>query len=156
MIFKDSKYKSIFESKNKMEIYIYDNESGIAYDLTDKDSIGCEDYKMNNDSIYSYEIIETDEKVLGHEVKILEFKSKYATNKFFFSKNYKVAPHNYDKHLAYNWKFYMEKADGGVILKVEHVFKKFTMKGVATQFEVQEINPKLFEIDKNKLKMACR
>ncbi len=155
MIYKDSMYKSVFVANHKTETYIYNNAEGIAYDLSAEDSIDCEDYKIQKDSILRYEILETDEKILGHEVKILEFDSKYATQRFYFSTKFKAAPHNYDKHLAYNWKFYKEKAKGGVILKVEHIFKNFTMFGIATNVEVKEIDNHEFEFQKRKLKATC-
>ena len=156
MIYKDSMYKSVFVANHKTETYIYNNAEGIAYDLSAEDSIDCEDYKIQKDSVLRYDIHETDEKILGHEVKILEFDTKYATQRFYFSTKFKVAPYNYDKHLAYNWKFYKEKANGGVLLKVEHIFKKFTMISIATKIEQKEIDPKVFEIDKSKLTTTCR
>ena len=155
MIFKDSMYKSVFVSDDKTETYLYDNATGIAFEWSAKDSIQCEDYKIPTDSVLRFEIIETDEKILGQEVKILEFDSKYATQRFYFSTKYKVAPHNYDKHEAYNWKFYMEKAKGGVPLKVEHIFKNFTMIGMVTRFEEREILKQEFQFQKRKLKPAC-
>jgi hypothetical protein len=159
MVYKDSLYKSVFIGfigKNT-ESYIYDNHTGIAFHLSiSSDSIDCEDYTAQNDTVFSYQIIETGEKILGEEVNILEFVSKYATQRFYYSLKHKVAPFNYDKHLAYNWNFYKEKTNGGVLLKVEHIFKKFTMIGIATKIEAKEISIKEFRFDLNKLKAACR
>ena len=155
MIYKDSMYKSMFFGKDTA-IYIYDNNSGISYNFSEKnDSIDCEGYKTNSDTVSRFEIMETNEKILGQKVKILEFDSKYATNRFFYSLTHKVAPFNYDKHLAYNWKFYKEKTNGGVLLKVEHIFKKFTMIGIATKIEAKTVSESEFVIDKTKLKNTC-
>lgn len=156
MIYKGSKYKSVFIGKNT-ESYIYDNDTGLAnFISSETDSIDCEDYTVQNDSILFFQIINTDEKILGEKVKILKFSSVYATHRFYFSLKHKVAPSNYDKHEAYNWKFYKEKADGGVLLKVEHIFKKMKMTGIATKLEARPVSAKEFEIDTSKLKAVCR
>jgi hypothetical protein len=112
----------------------------------------CEDYGSYTDSIISFKVYDTDEKILGHRCKIIEYQTKYFWNRYYVSLDFKISPHTYQKHLAYNWSFYGDKANGGLILKLEHRFKKYTMSGIAVgiqefdeTFKANEIPEKLFE-----------
>jgi hypothetical protein len=110
---------------------------------------------MPTDAILNWKIIDTDEKILGEAVKILEFSTSNIVNRYHYSLKHKVAPFNYDKQLAYSWKFHKELTGGGVLLKVEHIFKKFSITGVATKIETRNVADEEFEIDENRLKRHC-
>ena len=85
LVCKDSLYRIVFIGKTS-ESYIYNNKTGSAYHFSvSNDSIDCEDYKVQNDTFLRWKIIDTVEQILGKEVKILEFVSKYSTNRFYFS-----------------------------------------------------------------------
>ena len=91
----------------------------------------CEDYGMKTDSVLWVKDYATDEKVLNHPCRILEIEKKGSSVKYYYATDLKIAPATYQKHVAYNWDLYGSKANGGLILKLEHRFKKFTMKGEA-------------------------
>ncbi len=112
----------------------------------------CEDYGIATDSIISFKVYDTNEKILGYECKIIEFQSKLFWNRYYVSKDLILAPATYNRHISYNWSFYGEKTQGGLILKLEHRFKKYTMYGIASGIKpfsheegALQINEKLFD-----------
>jgi len=116
----------------------------------------CEDYGLFTDSVISYKIIDTDEKILGYSCKILEVQKKNSWLQYYFSNELKIAPATYRQHASYNWDFYGEKANGGLILKSEHRLKYFTLKGIATAIDIKAGNFKALEIDQNLFAEICK
>jgi hypothetical protein len=115
----------------------------------------CEDYSIAGDSIISYKIIDTDEKILGYSCRILEIQKKHSWLQYYFSNELQIAPATYQRHAAYNWDFYGEKANGGLILKSEHRLKYFTLKGIATSLS-RDDNFKALEIDEQLFSNFCK
>ncbi|MFD2823166.1 hypothetical protein ACFS5M_05760 [Lacinutrix iliipiscaria] len=115
----------------------------------------CEDYSLSTDSILHFKVYDTDEKILGHNCQVLEFQGKYFWNKYYVSKDVKIAPSTYRKHEAYNWKFYGEKVDGGMILKLEHRFKNFTMYGEALLLSNLNTNERALQITPEEIASVC-
>lgn len=130
-------YQSQFIGQDTFTYFYSGTLNKCISETNSKRDYECEDYSIPTDSIISFNIYDTDEKVLGHHCKILEYQSKRFWNRYFVSTDLKIAPGTYEKHLAYNWKFYGEKADGGLILKSEHRFKNYTMRGIATSLNQQ-------------------
>ena len=149
-------YQSQFIGKDTFTYYYSSLLNKSVSKTNDKFDEGCEDYSLPTDSILSFKVYDTDEKVLGYACRILEFQSKIFYTKYYISKDLKIAPATYEKHKAYNWSFYGEKADGGLILKLEHRFKKFTMSGIATYVIAKDENFKALEIDDSTLKQICK
>ena len=116
----------------------------------------CQDYGAFTDSIISFRIIDTDEKILGYSCKILEVQKKNSWLQYYFSTDLKVAPATYNKHISYNWDLYGEKADGGLILRSEHRLKYFTLKGIATSISQSDHNFKALEIEENLFSRFCK
>jgi hypothetical protein len=116
----------------------------------------CLDYGAFTDSIISYKIIDTDEKILGYSCKILEVQKKNSWLQYYFADDLKIAPLTYNKHASYNWDFYGEKANGGLILKSEHRLKYFTLKGIATSLIRHADNFKALEIDEKLFSQFCK
>ncbi len=111
----------------------------------------CEDYSVVTDSVLSWKIYDTDEKVLGKACRVLEIQKKNSRVIYYVSKEEKIAPATYQQHTSYNWDVYGEKAEGGLILRSEHRFKLFAMMGIATHlksyddsFVALELKEKLF------------
>jgi hypothetical protein len=75
--------------------------------------------------------------------------------KYYVSREQKVAPATYQNHKAFNWDVYGEKASGGLILKLEHRFKNFTMKGTAIEVKKQDEKFKALETDEKKMIEIC-
>ncbi len=100
----------------------------------------CEDYSVLTDSVLSVKLYGTDEKILGYSCKILEMQKTTSRVKYYVSTDMKIAPATYLRHKSYNWDVYGEKAEGGLILKLEHKFKSFTMSGVATDVKIMKDN----------------
>jgi len=67
----------------------------------------------------------------------------------------KVAPATYQKHKAYNWDVYGEKGGGGLILKMEHRFKYFSMKGTVTMIKDEPGDFKALQLDERKFLEIC-
>lgn len=150
-------YKSVFISSSDTNANYY---SGLYNKcLSQTNYLGkyeCLDYGAFTDSIISYKIIDTDEKILGYSCKILEVQKKNSWLQYYFSNDLKIAPATYRRHVSYNWDFYGEKAKGGLILKSEHRLKYFTLKGIATSLHQRDDNFKALEIDDNLFSQYCK
>lgn len=116
----------------------------------------CEDYGAFTDSIVSFQIIDTDEKILGYSCKILEVQKKNSWLQYYFATDLKIAPLTYNRHASYNWDFYGEKANGGLILKSEHRLRYFTLKGIATSISERDDDFKALEINDSLFAIHCK
>lgn len=127
--------------------------------LSETDHLGnyaCEDYGVFTDSVLSYRLIDTDEKILGYSCTILEIQKKNSWLRYYVSNELKIAPATYRKHISYNWDLYGDKAGGGLILRSEHRFKYFTMKGIATAIGARSAGFKALEIDEKLFSQFCK
>lgn len=115
----------------------------------------CEDYGAFTDSVISYKLTDTDEKILGYSCKILEIQKKNSWLRYYVSNELKIAPATYRRHISYNWDIYGDKANGGLILRSEHRFKYFTMNGIATAIE-KAADLKALEIDEKLFSQFCK
>lgn len=116
----------------------------------------CEDYGSFTDSVISYKLIDTDEKILGYRCRILEIQKKNSWLQYYVSNDLKLAPGTYRRHSSYNWDYYGEKANGSLILRSEHRLKYFTMKGIATSINKSNIHFKALEIDEKLFAQYCK
>ena len=101
-------------------------------------------------------MVDTDEKILGYACKILEIQKKNSWLQYWVSNDLRIAPPTYRTHRSYNWDFYGEKANGGLILKSEHRFSYFTMKGIATTINKMDGDFKALEIDEKLFYQFCK
>lgn len=154
--YQGARYKNSFIGKT-IDRYIFNGDTGFSYhESSQTDTILCEDYRLPTDSVINLQIIPTKEKVLGYATQIIEIVGKFSTTKFWVSTTLKTNPDWYKSHQAYNWHFYLEQADGGIILKVEHIFKHFTMHGIATEVKLMDVPEKIFELQKDKILLDCK
>jgi len=149
-------YQSQFLGKDTFTYYYSGNLNKALSQAGSSDHYECEDYGLVTDSVISWKIYPTGEKVLGHDCDILELQKKNSLVLYYVSRTEKVAPATYQKHKAYNWDVYGDKAKGGLILKLEHRFKIFTMKGIATNLVKQVKNFKAFEMDEKNFAVFCK
>lgn len=126
------------------------------YETNSANSYQCQDYSAFTDSVISFRIVNTDEKILGYSCKILEIQKKNSWLQYYVSNELRIAPPTYNKHVSYNWDFYGEKANGGLILKSEHRFSYFTMKGIATSLSRRDDNFKALEIGDDLFTSYCK
>ena len=147
-------YQSIFFGKDTIAYY-YDSALNKCL-AVNKNNFECEDYSIQTDSIKSFKVYDAKEKILGQACTVLEFQGKYFWNRYYVSKELKIAPSTYNQHKAYNWKFYGEETDGGLILKLEHRFKDFTMHGMVTQIIPFPKGEKALQINKSVLSTHCQ
>ena len=103
----------------------------------------------------STKLYDTDEKVLGYSCKILELQKRNSRVKYYVSNDLKIAPATYQRHRSYNWDVYGEKANGGLILKLEHQFKTFTMSGIATSVKIMNENYSALGMSDKELEEFC-
>jgi hypothetical protein len=146
-------YQSHFIGKDTATYY-YSGKLNKSISKTDG-NYECEDYGIANDSVLSYKLYNTDEKVLGYSCKILELQKKNSWVKYYVSDDLRIAPATYKHHRAYNWDFYGEKAGGGLILKMEHRLKIFTLSGLVTNLAMKDKNFTALEIGEEELVKAC-
>jgi hypothetical protein len=122
-------YQSRFIGKDTTT-YLYAGTLNRAVSQTNSGTFtDCEDYGIATDSVLWYKVYDTDERVQGHRCRVIEYQGKYFRNKYYVSTDLRIAPGTYQKHIAYNWAFYGNQTGGGLILKLEHYFKKFIMRG---------------------------
>jgi len=150
-------YQSKFVSNDDTTAYYYSGTLNQCLSRTNSfGQLTCEDYSAFTDSVVSYRLIDTDEKILGYRCKILEIQKKNSWLRYYVSNDLKVAPATYRRHASYNWDFYGEKANGGLILRSEHRFKYFTMKGIATTINKSNSHFKALEIDEGLFARYCK
>lgn len=149
-------YQSRFLGKDTFTYYYSGNLNKALSQAGNSENYTCEDYGMVTDSVISWKLYPTGEKVLEQVCDILELQKKNSLVVYYVSRTEKIAPVTYQKHKAYNWDVYGEKSNGGLILKMEHRFKVFTIKGIATKLVNQENNFKAFEIDDNTFNQFCK
>lgn len=148
-------YQSQFIGQDTLTYYYSGKLNTCLSQTNSQQNYECEDYGILTDSIIYFKVYDADEKVIGHPCKIVEFQTNYFWNKYYISADLKIAPDTYQKHLAYNWSFYGDKADGGLILKLEHRFKNYTMKGIVVELKKFEDNFNALEIGENLIEEVC-
>lgn len=116
----------------------------------------CDDYSFATDSVMTFKIYNADEKILGYSCMVIEMQKKRSLVKYYYSNKLVMAPMTYNKHHAYNWDFYGSKTGGGLVLKVEHQFKDFTMTGVATNVNKELEEFRALEVDEEKFSEYCK
>ena len=150
-------YKSTFFSQIDTLSYYYLSETNSALAQDNAQIVReCENYGIPTDSIIYFNVYETNEEVMRHSCKVIEYKSKQLWNQYFVSKEIKVSPNTYKDHFAYNMEFYGRESDGGLILKLEHRFKKYTMKGIATRIRIFYKSESALELSAEKIKKLCQ
>ncbi|MBL7738347.1 MAG: hypothetical protein JNK14_03955 [Chitinophagaceae bacterium] len=146
-----SGYQSLFINSDTVTYYYSGKENKCLSRNNSEDKYECEDYSVVTDSVIAYKLYDTEEKVLGYSCRILEVQKKNSWLRYHVSTDLRIAPAVYNKHVSYNWDFYGNKASGGLILRSEHRFRYFTMRGTATavnradgNFNALEAAEKLF------------
>lgn len=107
-------YQSQFQGKDTFTYYYSGNLNKPLSQAGSSRNFECEDYAMAADSVISWKIYPAHEKILEQNCDILELQKKTSFVKYYVSKTERVAPTTYQKHKAYNWDVYGEKAKGGV------------------------------------------
>lgn len=128
-------YQSMFTGKDTI-IYYYAGKINKAVSATGNPvSYSCEDYGQFTDSVITVKLYDTTEKVLGYACRVLEIQKKNSWVQYFVAEDLQIAPDTYQQHVAYNWNTYGKESGGGLILKLEHRFRHFTMKGIASSVQ---------------------
>jgi hypothetical protein len=123
--------------------------------LGNSNDYSCEDYSAETDSVLSWKLYDTTAKVMGQSCHILELQKKNSWVKYYVSRESFIAPATYRKHRSYNMDFYGDKANGGLILKMEHRFKYFTMKGEAVAVSNGDKDFSAFDISAQRIQNIC-
>jgi hypothetical protein len=131
-------YQSRFIGRDTVTYYYSGIRNKCISETNTQRNYACEDYSGVTDSVLSWKIYHTKEKVLGYACKILEMQKGSSWVKYHVSTDLLIAPATYHLHKAYNWDMYGTASGGGLILKSEHRFKRFTMHGIATEILKQQ------------------
>jgi hypothetical protein len=144
-------YQSVFYGKDTTTWYYSGRLNKCIGKLSSQPDLTCEDYAAFTDSVLSWKLYDTDEKIMGYACRVLEMQTTHSWVKYYVSREQMIAPGTYRRHRSYNWDVYGEKTGGGLILKSEHRFTNFTMQGIATgikqygpDFTALELNQRLF------------
>jgi len=149
-------YQSRFIGQDTHTFYYSGNLNKCVSENNSRRNYECEDYGVLTDSIVTYKLYDTDEKILGHSCKILEMQKSNSWVKYYVCNELKIAPATYEKHKSYNWDIYGEIANGGLILKSEHRFKKFVMMGTATTINKINSNFTALQLDEKLFSQICK
>lgn len=149
-------YQSRFFAQDTTTYYYSGRLGKCISQINSINKFECEDYSVSTDTILSYKEYETNEKILGQKCKIIEWQGKYFYNIFYVSTDMQIAPTTYKNHVSYNWKFYGEKSKGGLILKSEHRFKNYTMKGIAVSMKEEKNDFTSLNIDTTYFELNCK
>jgi hypothetical protein len=149
-------YQSKFTGKDTLTYYYSGSLNKCLSESGNLHNYECADYDVLTDSILSFKIYDTGEKVLGYSCRILEMQKKNSWVQYYVSNDLKIAPATYQRHRSYNWDVYGKKASGGLILKSEHRFKAFTMKGIAANVTMQGKSFKALQIDEKLFSESCK
>lgn len=144
-------YQSVFYGKDTATWYYNGRLNKCIGKLSGQPDLTCEDYATFTDSVLSWKLYDTDEKIMGYACRVLEMQKTHSWVKYYVSREQMIAPATYRRHSSYNWDVYGEKTAGGLILKSEHRFKHFTMLGTVTAlkdygngFTALQLDPQLF------------
>ena len=148
-------YQSTFIDKDSTTYYYVSAINKCLMAINSQLQNTCEDYSKATDSILDFKVYDTNEKILGQNCRILEFQGLYFWNRFYVSKDIQISPNIYKNHKAYNWQFYGNQAAGGLILKLEHRFKNFTMHGEAVSISEMDLNQKALDISAEAVLSIC-
>lgn len=151
-----SAYQSRFINKDTTTYYYSGHLNRCISTTNSKDEYSCDDYGQVTDSILSWKVYDTKEKILGYSCKVLEMQKAGSWVKYYVSTDLQIAPGTYKKHVSYNWDLYGEKTNGGLILQSEHRFKAFTMKGIVSVVERKGIDFKALEIEDTLFLKFCK
>lgn len=149
-------YQSRFFGIDTMTYYYSGKLGKCISQINDNKIFECDDYRIQTDTIITFKVYETDEIIMGHKCRIIEWQGKYFYNIFYVSTDLKIAPGAYKDHLSYNWKFYGEKTGGGLILKSEHRFKNYIMKGIAVNIKEEDDDFKALIVDNKNFEIHCK
>ena len=149
-------YQSRFITQDTETYYYSGKLNKCLSETNNQKNYSCEDYSLVTDSVLSWKIFDTEERVLGQRCRILEMQKGNSWVRYYVSKELKIAPATYQKHQSYNWDIYGENASGGLILKSENRFKLFTMKGTATKIQVQKDNFRALETNDSIFTSICK
>ena len=149
-------YQSVFIGADTQSYFYSGIYNKVLYTTGATGNYECEDYGLFTDSVVSFKLYDTNEKILGYSCKILEIQKKNSWLQYYVSNELRIAPSTYNKHISYNWDFYGDKANGGLILKSEHRLKYFTLKGIATHLSSRDDSFKAFEIDNDLFSRHCK
>jgi hypothetical protein len=149
-------YQSRFFGKDTITYYYSGLSAKCITQINSQEQFECEDYRIATDTVISCKVYETKEKVLGHTCRIIKCQGKYFYNIFYVATELKMSPGTYKNHVAYNWKFYAEKTGGGIVLKSEHRFKNYTMKGIAVNIQSGGSEFKALSIGDDRFINTCK
>jgi hypothetical protein len=147
---------SRFFGKDTMSYFYSGNMNKALEQVNSSGNYTCEDYGLLTDSVISLKLYPSTETVLGQKCDILEMQKKNSWVKYYVSKEIKTAPATYIKHRSYNMDLYGSKAAGGLILKLQHRFKNFTMKGLAVEITKKGNQFRAFDIADNVFNNQCK
>ncbi|CAL2101268.1 conserved protein of unknown function [Tenacibaculum sp. 190130A14a] len=64
--------------------------------------------------VISHKLKKTDKTILGYKCELLEVKTNLGFHQYYFNRNLKVAPKNYENHKMGLWNFFTKITDGAL------------------------------------------
>lgn len=149
-------YISRFFGKDTINYFYSGNRNKALEQINSNGNFTCANYGLATDSVLSVKQYAAAGTVLGQKCDILEMQKANSRVIYYVSRERKTAPATYKKHRSYNMDVYGEKTGGGLILKLEHRFKNFTMKGLAVEIAEKERSFRAFDIADSVFDKHCK
>lgn len=149
-------YQSSFVGIDTFTYYYSGRVNKCLSQLGNSTSFECEDYDLHTDSILSIKDYSCSETILGYSCRILEMQKKNSWVRYYYATDMRIAKATYKNHRSYNWDTYGNHTKGGLILKLEHRFARFTMTGIAVAIDQQHKTFKALQIPDSLFAKYCR
>lgn len=151
-----SSYQSSFVGIDTLTYYYSGRINKCLSQVGNSTSFECEDYGLHTDSILFIKDYSCNEKILGYSCRILEIQKKASWVRYYYATDLHIAKATYKNHRSYNWDAYGNSAKGGLVLKLEHRFARFTMTGIAVEIDKQGNAFKALQITDSLFAQFCR
>lgn len=140
---KGKKYKSEFNGKLKMTTY----HEGRDTLFTKMNGVNALMYSLTNideEKIVSFEFKETDLTVLGYKCELLEVKTNKGFHQYYFNRDLKSNPKNYENHKMGLWNFFTSKTGGALSIKSISDVEDFKASLELTSIERKKLDNTIF------------
>lgn len=152
LFFKQPFYKAEIVTNAIKNIEIYNAKDTLfSFTLPMGKHIRWTDVRAAKDSIISFEVKEDAETIAGHKCNVLKVVAKNMTINYFYSPKIYISPIFFTKHAFRHFGFCLEKAKGGLPLKIIYEYPHHIIEMQALRIEPQKYEPWLFQVPRDKI-----
>lgn len=152
LFFKQPFYKAEIITNAIKNVEIYNGKDTLfSFTLPLGKHIRWADVRESSDSIISFEIKENAETIAGHTCNLLKVTAKNLTISYFYSPKLYISPKLFTKHAFRHFGYCLEKAKGGLPLKVIYEYPKHIIEMQALTIEQKKYDNWFFQVPRDKI-----